>query len=66
MIYYIGILVDEVTYGIRTGENLQRKEKSPLEATQRTHQTQDEAGLFGSLSILGAVFDADYFLLPDC
>ncbi len=42
------------------------KKKSPLEATQRTHQTQDEAGLFGSLSILGAIFDADYFLLPNC
>lgn len=41
-------------------------EKSPLEAAQRTHQTQDEAVLFGGLSILGAVFDADYFLLFDC
>ncbi len=42
------------------------KKKSPLEAAQRTHQAQDEAGLFGSLSILGTIFDADYFLLSDC
>ncbi|ABP89250.1 hypothetical protein SSU98_0278 [Streptococcus suis 98HAH33] len=66
MIYYIGILNSEVDDGTRAGENLQRKEKSPLEAAQRTHQTQDEAGLFGSLSIMGAIFDADYFLLSDC
>ncbi len=31
------------------------KRKSPLEAAQRTHQAQDEAGLFGSLSILGTI-----------
>lgn len=60
------ILVNEVADGTGTGENLQRKEKSPLEAAQRTHQTQDEVGLFGGLSIMGAIFDADYFLLSDC
>ncbi len=47
-------------------EKISRERKSPLEAAQRTHQTQDEAGLFGSLSIMGAIFDADYFLLSDC
>lgn len=34
MIYYIGILNSEVDDGTRAGENLQRKEKSPLEAAQ--------------------------------
>lgn len=44
----------------------EKKKALSLEAAQRTYQARDEAGLFGSLSILGTIFDADYFLLSDC